>query len=89
MLFQEALEQLKAGQHMCREKWSLEDGYLSFLPGMSYVWKIVLKPNPNAGNFIFSVEDFEANDWKKFEVDQAALEEPKETEEPEVQLDAA
>ena len=67
MLFSEALAALKAGEAMCREAWTLEDGYLVLLEGMKYVWKIVLHPNPNAGNFIFCFEDFEATDWKKFE----------------------
>ena len=68
MLFSEALVALKAGDAMCREIWTPEDGYLVLLEGMKYVWKIVLQPNPNAGNFIFCVEDFEAHDWKKFAV---------------------
>jgi hypothetical protein len=31
-------------------------------------------PNPNAGNYIFSVEDFLAEDWKEFEVPKKAIE---------------
>ena len=68
MLFLEALEQLKCGQSMCRDSWSVEDGYVKLMDGMKFVWKIVLLPNPNAGNYIFSVEDFLASDWKMFEV---------------------
>jgi len=67
MLFSEALEQLQHGETMCRESWTLEDGYLKLMPGMKFVWKIVLLPNPNAGNYIFCVEDFLGCDWKKFE----------------------
>lgn len=66
MLFSEALDALHAGKPMCRENWSLEDGYLKLMEGMSFVWKIVLLPNPNAGNYIFSVADFLAEDWKEF-----------------------
>jgi hypothetical protein len=66
MLFLDALAQLEAGLPMRRKAWSLEEGYLSLMSGMKYVWKIVLIPNPNAGNFIFSVEDFKACDWEVF-----------------------
>lgn len=68
MLFQEALDLLKAGEIVHREAWTLEDGYLSLMKGMTHVWKIVLQPAPNAGNYIFSVADLTANDWKKFEL---------------------
>ncbi len=70
MLFQEALELLKAGEVLCRENWTLQDGYLIFMKGMKHIWKIVLEPQPNAGNYIFSMEDLCANDWKKFELAQ-------------------
>lgn len=66
MLFSEALDNLEKGFPMRRSIWTAEDGYLSLMPGMKYVWKIVLLPNPNAGNFIFSVEDFKADDWEMF-----------------------
>lgn len=82
MLFLEAMEQLKAGNTMHRNAWKLEDGYLKLLPGMSFVWKIVLLPNPNAGNYIFSVEDFMADDWQEFEM-------PKEVLEPAVEVPEA
>jgi hypothetical protein len=75
MLFQEALDLLQAGEALCREVWSLEDGYLKLMEGMKHVWKIVLHPNPNAGNYIFSVEDLLAGDWKKFEIPTEALQE--------------
>ena len=65
MLFVYALERLKMGAAMRRKGWTEEDGYIALMPGMKYVWKIVLLPNPNAGNFIFSVEDFTANDWEE------------------------
>lgn len=68
MLFQEALKLLQAGEILCREAWKLEDGYLKLMTGMSHVWKIVLHPVPNAGNYIFSLEDLISSDWKKFEM---------------------
>lgn len=66
MLFAEALEQLKAGEAMRRESWDYSEGYLKIMPDMLHVWKIVTKPNPNAGNFIFAVADFDADDWVKY-----------------------
>lgn len=66
MLLQEALNELKSGKCMCRSAWGLDDGYLKLMPGMLYVWKIVLKPNPNAGNYIFTLADLQADDWKEF-----------------------
>ncbi len=66
MNFTDALVQLQAGVAMRRAAWATEEGYLDLMPGMSFVWKIVLIPNPNAGNFIFSVEDFLATDWQDF-----------------------
>lgn len=66
MKFIEALEKLKDGKSMHRKSWTLESGYLKLMDGMDFVWKIVLLPNPNAGNYIFAVEDFEADDWQEF-----------------------
>lgn len=66
MLLQEAIEALKSGAQVHRKGWQPQDGYLCFLPGMSYVWKIVLHPQPNAGNYIFSVEDLVSDDWALF-----------------------
>lgn len=66
MNFNEALNALKDNKKVKRAAWSKEDGYLVLLPGMAFVWKIVLVPNPNAGNFIFSVEDFLGEDWEEY-----------------------
>ncbi len=66
MKFLEALIELKVGHSMYRTSWSVEDGYLKLMEGMKFVWKIILLPNPNAGNYIFSVEDFLADDWQMF-----------------------
>jgi hypothetical protein len=68
MFFQEALKCLQNGDVMHREAWTLESGYLKLMPGMQHVWKIVLQPSPNAGNYIFSLEDLTSSDWKKFEM---------------------
>jgi len=66
MKLQDALELLQKGDAMCRESWSIEDGYIVMMLGMKHVWKIVLQPAPNAGNYIFSLEDMLSSDWRKF-----------------------
>ncbi len=66
MLFLEALKELEAGAAMRRSSWDPDEGYLKLMPGMKFIWKIVLVPNPNAGNFIFSLEDFNGDDWVEF-----------------------
>lgn len=66
MLFLEMLDNLQNGLPMRRADWSAEDGYICIMPSMKYVWKIVLIPNPNAGNFIFCVDDFLATDWIEY-----------------------
>ena len=81
MLFEDALVQLKARIPVYRKGWKEQDGYLTLMPGMTHVWKIVLHPNPNAGNYIFSVEDLCADDWAPYSADEetcvADLEEDK------------
>jgi hypothetical protein len=64
MIFFSALKKLESGCAVRREAWPIDEGYLKLLPGMKFVWKIVLVPNPNAGNFIFSVEDLKSTDWE-------------------------
>jgi hypothetical protein len=66
MLLKDALDLLKVGKFVCRESWTMEDGYLSLMPGMLHIWKIVLHPAPNAGNYIFSYADLVGDDWKEF-----------------------
>ncbi len=82
MLLQEALDLLQKGESLCRAAWALEDGYLVMMQGMQHVWKIVLHPSPNAGNYIFSLADMLADDWKAFEL-------PKPPVEAAVELDEA
>lgn len=74
MLFLEALAKLQAGSPMKRAGWAESEGYLKCMPGMDYVWKIVLVPNPNAGNFIFSIADFHGDDWEEFVIPSAPVE---------------
>jgi hypothetical protein len=74
MLFEDALVTLKERLPVYRKGWSPQDGYLVFMPGMTHIWKIVLLPNPNAGNYIFSVEDLEADDWDIFSKEKASIE---------------
>ena len=66
MLLSEAISVLESGHEVHRKAWSEEDGYLSLMPGMTHIWKIVLKPNPNAGNYIFSLADLVADDWQEY-----------------------
>ena len=66
MLFADALLQLEARVPMYRTGWVPQDGYVTLMPGMAHVWKIVLSPAPNAGNYIFSVEDLKASDWEVY-----------------------
>ena len=74
MLLSEALSLLEKGENVCREAWAIEEGYLALMKGMSHVWKIVLQPSPNAGNYIFSKDDLQADDWKKFELPKPVIE---------------
>lgn len=73
MLLQEALSNLQAGKQMHRAAWEINEGYLSLMPGMTHVWKVVIVPSTNAGNFIFSLEDLLADDWKEFELPKEAV----------------
>jgi hypothetical protein len=66
MLLQEAIKLLEQGVPVSRKAWSLKDGYLQLMLGMDYIWKIVLQPSPNAGNYIFTKEDLTADDWELF-----------------------
>jgi len=72
MNFVEALAELKEGHELVRECWQMADGYLTFMPGMKHVWKILLYPNPNAGNHIFSVEEIDATDWARYDANKFA-----------------
>lgn len=73
MVFLEALEHMQDGYPMRRSAWEASEGYLKVLPDMGYVWKIVTQPTPNAGNFIFSIADFEGDDWVCWEKPHEAI----------------
>lgn len=68
MLLQDALQLLQEGKNLSRQAWDYDDGYLVMMQGMKHVWKIVLNPSPNAGNYIFSLSDLLADDWKEFQL---------------------
>lgn len=70
----DALVQLKANVAMYRTGWDPQDGYISLMPGMSHAWKIVLAPTPNAGNYIFSIADLDAQDWEVYTLHKAPIE---------------
>lgn len=74
MLLKEALEQLAAGKYMHRKAWPHKEGYLKLMLGMQHVWKIVLDPSPNAGNYIFSYADLISDDWQEFTLDPEVIE---------------
>lgn len=66
MVFLEAMEHLKVNVPVYRTGWVPQDGYIVLMQGMTHAWKIVLKPTPNAGNYVFSMEDFTRDDWEVF-----------------------
>lgn len=77
MHLKEALKHLNERHSLYRTGWATQDGYIVLMPGMTHVWKIVLHPVPNAGNYIFSFEDLLASDWEKFDFNkQSAVAEP-------------
>ncbi len=63
MKFIEAVELLVKGNFVIRESWDEDRGYLVFMPGMKNIWCITINPTVNAGNNLFSVEDYMAEDW--------------------------
>lgn len=63
MLFTEALEKLQGGCFMARQAWSESGEYVCLMPGMATIWKIMVKPQPNAGNWLPFVSDLVADDW--------------------------
>lgn len=63
MLFQDALDGLLAGKYVTRSAWT-DGSYLIFLPGMVSVFKVVVQPQQNVGNYLWLVTDFQADDWQ-------------------------
>lgn len=64
MLFKEALEALIQGKYVTRNIWDATAEYVIVLPGMSYIWKITVQPTANAGNWLPTLADLQADDWK-------------------------
>lgn len=67
MKLQDALVLLEQGKYISRECWQEIDGYLVLMKGMKHVWKILITPNPNAGNHIFSYNELIADDWIEYD----------------------
>ena len=67
MKFFEMLDALSQGRYVARESWNESGEYCILLPGMQYIWKILTKPTPNAGNWLPLVEDLNAEDWFSME----------------------
>lgn len=64
MFFKEALENLLKGNFVTRASWAETGEYCCLMPGMATIWKIMIKPQPNAGNWLPFVSDLLADDWK-------------------------
>lgn len=62
MNFTEALAQLQLGKYVKRSSW--EDGYCALMPSMNSIWRILIVPNPNAGNYLPLLADLLADDWE-------------------------
>lgn len=63
MLFTEALKDLQDGKYVTRNGWN-DGSYLALLPAMQFVWKVTTIPNPAAGNWLPTISDLNADDWK-------------------------
>jgi hypothetical protein len=68
MNFQEAVTGLQAGLYLTRNAWDATGEYVILLPGMQYIWKIIFQPNPSCGNWLPTISDIMADDWKQVEV---------------------
>ncbi len=72
MLFTEVLNALTNGNGRYAQRNAWTDGsYLVFLPGTEYIWKVIPKyppqNQPTAGNWLPTVADLQADDWKEYE----------------------
>lgn len=67
MNFNEALQALLDGKFLVRAGWKAEDGYITKMPGMQFAWRILTVPTPNAGNYMWLLDDFLATDWKVYD----------------------
>ena len=70
MNFLDMLNALKTGAYMVRSGWTRDDGYLILMPGAQAPWKIIIKADTgaNAGNYLFTVEDYQAQDWQPLDL---------------------
>ena len=75
MNFTEALQKLQCGAAVRRTTWPMKDGYLKLMMGFNTIWKVLTVPTANAGNYLFTLEDFNGNDWE--EISHYSAEEPK------------
>ncbi len=64
MNFTEVLTELQKGNYATRSAWDASGEYVLLLPGMNYIWKILIQPNPSAGNWLPMMSDILADDWK-------------------------
>ncbi len=63
MLFHEAIDALLDGKYVARDAWT-DGSYLVFLPGMTSVFKVMVQPAVNVGNYLWLADDFKALDWR-------------------------
>lgn len=64
MMFEEALKHLVAGEYIQRNVWKTTGEYVISLPGIPYIWKIITQPAPNAGNWLPTIADLQADDFE-------------------------
>lgn len=67
MLFKEVMDNLLDGKCLARAGWASTGEYITLMPGMQTIWKILIQPNPNAGNWLPLVVDLLADDWQVME----------------------
>ncbi len=63
MDFDDVLKNLWRGIYISREAWDGNLQYLAAMPGIKYIWKIVVDPELNAGNWLPTIEDYQATDY--------------------------
>jgi hypothetical protein len=64
MMFEEALKHLIEGEYVQRTAWKTTGEYVISLPGIPYIWKILTQPSPNAGNWLPTIADLQADDFE-------------------------
>ena len=63
MKFEQVVQGLVAGDYMQRDAWKETGEYVVLMPGMNTIWKILVQPQPNAGNWLPLMADILAEDW--------------------------